>query len=87
MGLSHAAGLQHGREAHQSSSSLRKCTLHTEYRGTARFVTHPPATLEINHRPWASWLPGALLTRAVDTCPGTLAPPTDSRESRWRVLA
>lgn len=48
-----------------------------------RILTHLPAHLEINHRAGRA----GLLTRAVDGRPGTLAPASDSCESRWRVLA
>lgn len=48
-----------------------------------RILAHLPAHLEINHRAGRA----GLLTRAVDGRPGTLAPASDSCESRWRVLA
>lgn len=88
-GLSHAAGLQHGSpttgdKAHTSPPTQGAFTHMLPLRSTGRrFLTHLPAHLEINHRPG---LP-TLLTHAVDECPGTLAPASDSRESRWRVLA
>lgn len=88
-GLSHAAGLQHGSpttgdEAHQSTHSAGVYVQVPHVRSTGhRFLAHLPAHLEINHRPG---LP-EFLTHAVDECPGTLAPVSDSRESRWRVLA
>lgn len=88
-GLSHAAGLQHGSpttgdKAHTKSTHSGCVYAHVHVRSTGhRFLAHLPARLEINHRPG---LP-KLLTHAVDECPGTLAPASDSRESRWRVLA